>query len=945
MLKSSAAAGAVRRSGMRPHAMTSVSALALLAASFAGIPSAKAQTPPPAQTPPASIDEIVVTGSRIVRDGYEAPTPVTVVGVEQIQQSGFPDLFNAVRTMPAFGTSGEGTRAGGNSVSSGRQGQNTFNLRNLGETRTLSLLNGHRIVSSDLNGAIDTNVFPQPLISRVDVVTGGASAAYGSDALAGVVNFVIDTEFTGVKGEISSGITTYGDDWTGKSSIAAGMPFAGGRGHVIASYDWNFDPGLFPMSAREWNRVAWKMLTNSAYGTGPGQSTSVPEFIIRSNTGLINASPGGIITAGPLKGTAFNKEGVPFQFIYPDVQGAGFIAGGMAPLNDTSQYSQNVTTRSRQENVFFRASYDLADNITLFGQFINHYSKTAGLSKLDDSQGNLTIRADNPFIPADVAGRMTALGLTSFTMGSFNLDIPNLSSDFKRRTWVYSLGLEGTANVMDKEWTWELFGQYSLAKNNLRVATRNNVLFPKAVDAVRNANGAIVCRVNADADPANDDPSCAPFNPFGNGAPSAEARAYTTGTQRSDAVSKLDAAAVRVQGDLFNLPAGPLSIAFGAEARWEEQDETVGELDAAGAFATPLYPQALSGGFNVKEGFVEALVPILKNDGFEVDFNGAARYSDYSLSGGIWSWKLGGTTRLFNDLLLRATRSRDIRAPNVGELFSQGGLNIRPIVDLDTAGRNDPNYNPNPTARVISGGNPDLVPEVSETLILGGSYTPSFVPGLQLSVDYYDISINRAIATVTPSDITAACAAGDQVACDAVVRDATGTITDVFATSQNLAKFETSGFDIEASYRIPQFAGLPGMMSFRALATYVDKLVTKTGTNTNDTAGDVGDAIAGLPNWRANFDIDYITEDFSLNARARYVGGGDFNDQLDIVNGKISARTYIDLGAEFSVMDNFTLFGNVRNLFDKDPPLVTTTYNAHYDVVGRFFTVGGRVNF
>ena len=162
-----------------------------------------------------------------------------------------------------------------------------------------------------------------------------------------------------------------------------------------------------------------------------------------------------------------------------------------------------------------------------------------------------------------------------------------------------------------------------------------------------------------------------------------------------------------------------------------------------------------------------------------------------------------------------------------------------------------------------------------------------------------------------------------------VIRDATGTITDVFATSQNLAKFETSGFDIEASYRIPQFAGLPGMMSFRALATYVDKLVTKTGTNTNDTAGDVGDAIAGLPNWRANFDIDYITEDFSLNARARYVGGGDFNDQLDIVNGKISARTYIDLGAEFSVMDNFTLFGNVRNLFDKDPPLVTTTYNAH----------------
>jgi iron complex outermembrane receptor protein len=484
--------------GLRPRAMTTVSALALLTASFAAIQGASAQTAPAqsAQTD-AVVDEIVVTGSRIVRDGYEAPTPVTVIGVEQIQQSGYPDLFYAIRTMPAFGTSGEGTRAGGNSVSSGRQGQNRFNLRNLGETRTLSLLNGHRIVSSDLDGGIDTNVFPQPLVSRVDVVTGGASAAYGSDALAGVVNFVLDTEFTGVKGEVSSGITTYGDNWTGKSNVAVGTPFASGRGHVIASYEWAFDPGLFPMSAREWNHVAYKILPNSAYcpavnAACPTINTGVPEFILRSHTGLINASPGGIITAGPLKGTAFNNEGLPFQFIYPTTQGGGFIAGGMAPLNDTSQYSQNVTTKSRQENVFVRASYDLADNVSVYGQFITHYSKTAGLSKLDDSQGNLVIRADNPYIPADTLARMTALGLTNFTMGSFNLDIPNLSSDFKRRTWVYSLGAEGTAEIKGNTWTWDVIAQYSLAKSNLKVATRNNVLFPRSVDAVRRTQPTMI---------------------------------------------------------------------------------------------------------------------------------------------------------------------------------------------------------------------------------------------------------------------------------------------------------------------------------------------------------------------------------------------------------------------------------------------------------------------
>lgn len=864
---------------------------------------------------PSEEETIVVTGSRIRRAGFDQPTPTTVVTGAELMQGSPVNIQQALNDLPQLRNSVSANQ----SIANTTAGTAPVELRGLGTQRTLTLVNGRRFVGDN-----NLNFVPANLLERVEIVTGGASAAWGSGAVAGVVNLILDDDFDGLKLGAQTGISDRGDGARYQFDGAFGTDFADGRGHFMIGAEYVHDKGIGPSGRRDrpWYGAGLVSVGNGQLELQP----DVDNLVVAPG---IPITLGGTIFSGSLAGQVFDPDGSlrpaqdrDFRSLYDNL-----IVG--SPLDRIGSYA--------------RATYDIG-GATLWADV------SYGRSKVDqfflpDPGGSVlafAVMADNPYLEQSVQDRLAAAGEPFFLLARLSADAFPIGFIATRETIEGAIGIEGEFGG-----GWEYDAHYSHGEVDTGERLTNSAIsanFARAIDAVE-ANGAIVCRVNADADPANDDPSCAPFNPFGNGAPSAEARAYTTGTQRSDAVSKLDAAAVRVQGDLFNLPAGPLSVAFGAEARWEEQDEKVGELDAASAFATPLYPQALSGGFNVKEGFVEALVPIVKSDGLEVDFNGAARYSDYSLSGGIWSWKLGGTTRLFNDLLLRATRSRDIRAPNVGELFSQGGLNIRPIVDLDTGGRNDPNYNPNPTARVISGGNPDLVPEVSETLILGGSYTPSFAPGLQLSVDYYDISINRAIATVTPSDITAACAAGDQVACDAVVRDATGTITDVFATSQNLAKFETSGFDIEASYRIPQFAGLPGMMSFRALATYVDKLVTKTGTNTNDTAGDVGDAIAGLPNWRANFDIDYITEDFSLNARARYVGGGDFNDQLDIVNGKISARTYIDLGAEFSVMDDFTLFGNVRNLFDKDPPLVTTTYNAHYDVVGRFFTVGGRVNF
>lgn len=982
MLEIQAAERVNRQKGL----LTTVSALALITSAFAAAQTASAQTAPQQAQEPATLDEIVVTGSRIVRDGYEAPTPVTVVGVEQIQQSGFPDLFNAIRTMPAFGTSGEGTRAGGNSVSSGRQGQNRFNLRNLGETRTLSLLNGHRIVSSDLDGGIDTNVFPQVLVSRVDVVTGGASAAYGSDALAGVVNFVLDTEFTGVKSEISSGITTYGDNWTGKANIAGGTPFAGGRGHVIASYDWTYDPGLFPMSARSWNHVAWKILTNSAYGTGPGQSTSVPEFILRSHTGLINASPGGIITAGPLKGTAFNKEGNPFQFIYPATQGSGFIAGGMAPLNDTSQYAQNITTKSRQENFFVRANYDLSDDVSVYGQFISHYSKTAGLSKLDDSQGNLTIRNDNPYIPADVLARMNSLGLTSFVMGSFNLDLPNLSSHFKRRTWVYSVGAEGTADIAGDSWNWDLIAQYSLAKNNLRVSTRNNVLFPRSVDAVRNANGAVVCRVNADADPANDDPRCLPYNPFGWGKNDQAVVSYVKGfTHRlQDNTEKL--IEFDASGNPFELWAGPVSIAFGGGWREEKVvDPNFGPnaydpVSLTRPFSAGNYLPT-NGKYSVTEGYVEAVVPLAKDTEWAraLDVNAAARATDYSTAGYVTTWKIGVTYNPIDDIRFRVTRSRDIRAPNLGEIFATGtGGQAGGIIDP---------FNNNQTAGLFlteTVGNPNLTPEKADTLGLGVVLQPTFLPGFSAAVDYYSIDIKGAIQQVNAQTTLNLCFIGQTALCGNIQRGAptaanpAGTIILVTSRPTNYAFNLTRGIDFEATYQtnLDEWVdSWTGSLLIRGLAAHAIESTSDDGLNPpQDAAGNHGDG--GLPYWKFFVNITYAIDPVTIGFSGRGVSSGNygplfrrdactsgcpvstpFQRTLDV--NHIDGQWLYDANVTYRIMErdedglDIDAFLTISNLLNSEPPVVARsspeywlrTNSLIYDVLGRAFRGGFRFRY
>ncbi|MDT9598879.1 TonB-dependent receptor domain-containing protein [Sphingosinicella rhizophila] len=922
--------------------------LAAIGTSLFAVAPAMAQTTPDGDTPAeeAGVGEtddenvIVVTGSRIERAGFDQPTPTTVVGGTEIRQAAAPNLQQVLNDQPQVRPSVLPATTVGNTGS----GTAPVDLRGLGTNRTLVLLNGRRFV-----GEGNLNVVPLSLVQRLDLVTGGASAAYGSGAVAGVVNIILDTKLEGIRLGAETGISSRGDGERYRLDGAFGTSFADGNGHFMIGAEYVDDKGISPHGRK--SRPGLR---------GGGQTVLNGQVVIADDVNAVR-SESGLIRSGIFAGQTFNNDGTLRPYRGP---GVGNIGG-----EDASNLYDHIYLAGPFErlNVYGRVSYDIGGATIWadanYGRVRSSYDFFPDyITPGDFGAGPITVSAANPFLPQSLRDQLAAAGETSFLYSRTFTDIFMLKFESEREYKEGAIGIDGTFGN-----GWKYSAHYSHGELETTQALNDNRVranYLNAINAV-SSGGQIVCAINADANPANDDPACRPLNIFGSGNASAEAIDYVTADQGASAIAKLDAMGAEVQGDLFSLWAGPITVAFGVEARWESSRgfRTAEQIATAPTLGIPLYTSDVAGKFNVKEGFVELVVPVIDAEGIKIDTNGSARYSDYSTSGGIWSWKLGGTARLFNDLRLRIVRSRDIRSPSINELFSIRAVNIGPQVDLDTAGRTGiPGYNPNPAqVTTYSGGNPDLVPETSKTLSFGGSYQPSFIPGLSLSVDYYDIKISGAITVISASNLTAACAGGSQAACDRITRDpVTQTLTEVLTNQQNIASFSTSGLDFEAAYQLQvrQLMGdKPGSIRFRALATYVKDYVFDTGfyatgrTGPVNLAGDVGDGVTGLPKWRGTFSATYQDGTFGLDARVRYVGGGVFNELLDgtggrvnLSNNKISARTYFDLGAQFKVMDRFTFFGNVRNLFDEAPP-INTTASAHYDAIGRYFTFGAKVNF
>jgi outer membrane receptor protein involved in Fe transport len=948
--------------------MCGASAIAL--ALISGAASAQAQ-----DAAPTELDSVVVTASRIVRDGYEAPTPTTVVGVAELQKQSVPNIANYINQLPQLGGGGQTSSRTVNFTAGNAGGANSFNMRNLTAVRTLTLLDGHRVVGANLTQVTDTNMLPSNLVSRIDIVTGGASAAWGSDAVAGVVNFVLDKTFTGVKGTAAFGQSYRGDAGNISGDLAFGTRFAGGRGHVLLSGRFEKEDGIFSNKSRDWY-IGYKAVPNTARTATNGQ----PGFIAYDNAGLRLATSGGVITTGPLAGTQFGRGGtvLPYRLA---TAGSGIIGAGGDVEDIGGQYA--ITPDTKNGSLFGRVSFDLTDDINVYAEASKGWANGFNLTSHFIRHGDITIFAENPYIPA----ALNLNGVTSFNIGRVQNEegLGPLNVINRRQQERYLAGIDGKTDWFNGSFKWNAYYQHGRTQQYTENA-HNTILanFARAVDVVRNpatggvtgvAAGTPVCRSTI-TNPTN---RCQPFNVFGQGSPSAAAVAYVTESSAYQTVYiKQDVAQAGFQFEPFNLPAGAVSLAAGAEWRQEQYDNEVDPLDASTPATVYWFGnyKVGTGKYNVKEAFGEVIVPILKDAPFakQLDINGAVRLTDYSTTGRATTWKVGGTWDVNDDIRFRGTRSRDIRAPNLNDLFVAGsGAGVGILV-------------PGTTSQVfintLNAGNPNLTPEIADTTAFGLVYRPSFLPGFSMSIDRYKISIADAIIALSPQQIINNCygvgVPANPNACTAITLNPTpsapglaGQLTQAVIRTggANIAVQDVAGWDFEFGYRrdLSEFnENLPGSIDLRAVGSYLTKFTQTASGATQNYRNMVFNGvfpIAGGPTWRWLITGTYNLGPSSTTLTVRTVGKAVINNEapgsaLSVLQNTVTARQYLDINQAWNLKvlgSDSQLFFKVENVFDTDPPRVASqqgtayassgTTGDYYDLIGRYFRVGFRFKY
>ena len=979
---------------LRDRAFRSVSLFALIS-SLAAAP-ALAQTaatagtaaPPPSDRAgeAATAAEIVVTGSRIQSSGFAAPTPTTVLGEAQLQANAQPNLFTTVAQLPSLqGSSGTTTLTF--STSSGQQGLSSFSLRGLGTIRTLTLIDSQRVVGAYYTGVTDVSLFPQLLIKRVDVVNGGASASYGSDAVGGVVNFITDTHFEGIKGNVQGGITTYGDDKQGLGQLAVGRSFLEGRLHVVASGEYakeqgvgSGDFGLDLAGSRHW-------FTQTTMINRNVKDDGFPQYVMRDYAQPYNFTKYGLISAGPLQGTAFDKNGNPFQFQYGSngvpskaANGAvigcfpGFCVGGdLSGNTDSGRQLQSAISRLTG---YGRVGFDFADNNEVYVSYNAGQVKTHNQPVNGQNRTNLTIQCANPFVPASIKAQCTTAGITSFLFGTPNTNLPNTRVDTDRRQYRVVAGLKGKFDVFDSNWSYDAY--YERGINHTAVDVSNISLTPRYLAAINatTLSGQIVC-----ADATARASGCQPLNIIG-GAPASDATlAYVQPKKGPFQRMRItqDVASLNFSGTPFDLWAGPLSVAFGGEYRKEFY--TV-RADPYGAGVSAISPNSTDypadpllntvngsnwyagnyknghGKYSVKEAFLEFDVPLFNNDTMgRANINAAARITNYSTSGTIWAWKVGGTWNTpIEGLRLRGVISRDVRAPNLSELFAAPVTTTLPNFLDPVSGKNV-------VAIQSTVGNPNLTPETARNTELGVVLAnPSWLPGFSVSFDYYDIKVKDVVSSLGAAQIVDLCFRNilPQV-CSAYNLNAPNGANFINVQSFNLASIKASGFDIEASYQWRQPLGLPGSFTLRGLATHVEKFITDTGIPGIAPTDSAGVNQGSTPHWKVLAIQSYTTDKFSLTTQERWFSNGVYGNQYVVCLSGCPVSTadhptiddnfmpgafYLDIGGTYNVTKNVTAYFKIDNVFDHDPAKSPSYANpALYDIVGRLYRVGLRFKF
>jgi outer membrane receptor protein involved in Fe transport len=1012
----------------------------LLATTIAAVVSggadvANAQQQQPQAREGAPLEEITVTGSRIRQtDGMVSPVPVTSVSTQELASfNPGGTISQQLDSLPQFFGNATLQRSASVTTVSGGSGFSALNLRNLGANRTLTLLDGARVVPTDKRGGVNVDAFPTALIRGVEVVTGGASAAYGADAVGGVVNFVINREFEGFTANIGTGITEQGDGERWNVDMAAGKRF--GNLNLIGSMEARklSEIERDPASLGDWFQ-RWGHVTNpewvkwrTANPSAPMAQSPVPQRLTLPWVTVTTHSPFGLIsnTRGVMDNMKFTEDGRNITpFVFGDVVSNGGVGTTSSMSGGPEAQLAHMTTGggvSAAEAVtrsgFLGAKYEFSDTFSTYGQVM--VGRTEANDQINRANYELqnptwytTIRSDNAFLPDSVRQLMQANNLQEFRMSKFGgffqeRDLGSMeraSNVFGMYQWSVGFDWE-----LPNEWLLHGSWQEGQSKRNSKADGRIRIdrLF-MAMDAVRDpATGAIVCRVqlfNPSPEQLAASPSikgqmsardpnvprtspigldnsvrdCVPLNIFGSGNASIQSLDYIESEKGAHGKLNQDFAEVLLTGDLFDgWGYGPVGFAAGLTYRDMSINEASPqvELDMQGAplnapelgirgippgytSATSLHQFAgfppISGSFDVWEAFAETRATLWEtNSGQRINGDIAARRSDYSTSGNADSFKLGLDFQVIDSLRLRWTKSRDTREPNFSERLDEA-TTLGNILDPEFNGARF-------EITTLNGGNPNLKPEVANTTTVGVVLTPtvSFLEGLRLSVDWYEVKVKDSVSSLGVQRIVDECSQNN-VLCDNVIRDpVTNQVTVVLNTFLNAAQAKAEGIDFEGQYSVEtDFLGdVPETLNIRGLFGYViERSDTPFGGAPVDTVGS-----GTNPEWTGTLTGTYDFGLWSVQMQGRYVDSTMVNttwvEGIDVDDNTVASMTWwngrLAYNGEMASGATYSIAFNVQNMFDRMPPVVPSvntrggsqSVRSNHEIFGRAYQLSANFRF
>jgi iron complex outermembrane receptor protein len=957
----------------------------LLSTTLLGAPAmAIAQEAPEAAAPEP---EIVVTGSRLVRTDLTAPSPITVVGEEDIQTTSSVTLEKALNEYPQLAAGNTSTVNNG-----GGAGVLPANLRGLGATRTLTLVNGRRFIPADSNGSVDLASIPDALIKRVEIITGGASAVYGSDAIAGAVNFILDDSFRGLQATAQAGITDRGDAGSKKLGVTYGVNLEDGRGNIALAVGWaKQDP--ITQASRPFGKVPLAeiggKLVYSGSGSIPGTRVPLSESQRAALAG-VNMTPSGTCTS--ITGIRFGENGTPLPYCQPE------DTYNFAPFNLLQRPVERV-------NVSAIAHYDVTDGVTAYTEafFVNtrNNSKLAPDSFTPETPGaassTLLVRNYATSVALSPTVRQFFIdnskifdpdgdGTAAVVGGGRRADeLGTRDSFYERQSYAITGGLRGELNLGSRNWRWDAFYQYLRNRTDTRgEGVINQTRLSLGLDAVLNSAGQAVCRSGV--------PGCVPVSIFGLGAITPEAGVYLTPTRTSYDIFQRQVAGASLSGVLLKLPAGEVPVALGVEYRKDKYEFTPSAMDLNREYSAASN-NALAGEFDVKEVFGELRIPILSNTPFfeTLAIEGAARYSDYSTVGGVFTWKVGGEYAPVKWIRIRGAYNRAIRAPNINELYSAvgrgytGGTDpcakpgsgadnrsaaLKDFCVAQGIARSEIDKFTQATSGLTqeSGGNPNLREEKSKTYTVGAVISPPFIPGLNITVDYFNVEVEDAIFTINAQQTLNDCYKyldAGSFTCQSVFRLPGGQIDYVRTNLSNIGLLKVRGLDAQIDYRftLPAALGIGGedaKLDLKGVASWLFERSIQTLTNVppQDCAGFYGAGCSSgsggfiIPDFKLNLSASYSSGPIDIRAQGRMIGNLEAYPTVTTIIEKSPAVWYFDLNTTFRASEHFSFIFGVENLLDKMPPILGTTFVGDanvdvslYDTLGRRYFAGVRMKF